>query len=50
MEHLSSEGEAKRDDKNYSFVAAWEYQQEGAKLHEEHFHFEFIKPSVRNYK
>jgi succinate dehydrogenase / fumarate reductase flavoprotein subunit len=50
IEHLSSEGEAKRDDKNYSFVAAWEYQQQGAKLHEQHLHFEFIKPSVRNYK
>ncbi len=50
MEHLSSEGEAKRDDKNYSFVAAWAYQQQGAKLHEQYLHFEFIKPSVRNYK
>lgn len=50
MEHLSSEGEAKRDDKNYSFVAAWACQQQGVKLHEQHLHFEFIKPSVRNYK
>nr|WP_246260736.1 hypothetical protein [Candidatus Ruthia endofausta] len=49
MEYLSSEDEAKRDDKNYSFVAAWD-QQKGAKLHEEHLHFEFIKLSIRNYK
>ncbi len=50
VEYLSLEGEARRDDKNYSFVAAWEYQQDGVRLHEEYLHFEFIKPSVRNYK
>ncbi len=49
-EHLSATGEAKRNDEEFAFVAAWEYQQEGVKLHEEHLHFEFIKPSVRNYK
>ncbi len=49
-EYLSSGGEAKRDDENFSFVSAWEYHKEGAKLHEEHLHFEFIKPTVRNYK
>ncbi|MBT4924091.1 MAG: fumarate reductase/succinate dehydrogenase flavoprotein subunit [Candidatus Thioglobus sp.] len=50
VEHLSPSGEAKRNDEEFSFVAAWEYQQDKVKLHEEHLHFEFIKPTVRNYK
>ena len=50
VEHLSPGGEAKRNDEEFSFVSAWEYQKDGAKLHEEHLHFEFIKPTVRNYK
>jgi len=50
VEHLSPSGEAKRNDEEFSFVAAWEYQQDEVKLHEEHLHFEFIKPTVRNYK
>jgi len=50
VEYLSPSGEAKRNDEEFSFVAAWEYQQDEVKLHEEHLHFEFIKPTVRNYK
>jgi succinate dehydrogenase / fumarate reductase flavoprotein subunit len=51
VEYLSADGEAKRDDENFSFVAVWQYQQnQDPVLHEEHLHFEFIKPSVRNYK
>ncbi len=49
-EHLYSGGEAKRNDEEFSFVAAWEYQQDEVKLHKEHLHFEFIKPTIRNYK
>ena len=49
-EHLSATGEAKRNDEDFAFVAAWEYTKERAKLHQEHLHFEFIKPTVRNYK
>jgi succinate dehydrogenase / fumarate reductase flavoprotein subunit len=50
-EYLSADGEAKRDDENFSFVAVWQYQQDqDPVLHKEHLHFEFIKPSVRNYK
>ena len=49
-EHLSATGEAKRNDEDFAFVAAWEYTKEHAKLHQEHLHFEFIKPTVRNYK
>ena len=50
VEYLSPGGEVKRNDEEFSFVSAWEYQKDGAKLHEEHLHFEFIKPTVRNYK
>lgn len=50
VEYLAADGEAKRNDKDFSFVAAWEYIEEGAKLHEEYLNFEFIKPTVRNYK
>ena len=51
VEYLSADGEAKRDDENFSFVAVWQYQQDqDPVLHKEHLHFEFIKPSVRNYK
>jgi succinate dehydrogenase / fumarate reductase flavoprotein subunit len=50
VEYLSASGEAKRDDENFALVMAWEYQQNGVKLHKEYLHFEFIKPTVRNYK
>jgi succinate dehydrogenase / fumarate reductase flavoprotein subunit len=50
VEHLFLNGEAKRNDENFSYCAAWEFQKEGAKLHKEPLHFDFIKPSVRNYK
>jgi succinate dehydrogenase / fumarate reductase flavoprotein subunit len=50
-EYLSESGEAKRDDKNFSFVAAWEYlQNKEPVLHEENLHFQFLKPTVRDYK
>ena len=51
LEYLSENGEAKRNDESYSHVSAWEYSEEnGPILHKEHLHFEFIKPSVRDYK
>ena len=51
-DHLNEEGEVKRDDENYSYVAAWEYSGDTAKpkLHKEQLHFEFVHPSVRSYK
>jgi succinate dehydrogenase / fumarate reductase flavoprotein subunit len=49
-EYLFPNGEAKRNDEDFSYCAAWEYQESGAKLHKEALYFEFIKPSVRNYK
>ena len=49
MEYLESDGEAKRDDENFAYVAAWEYSEDGAILNKEQLDFEFVKPSVRDY-
>jgi succinate dehydrogenase / fumarate reductase flavoprotein subunit len=45
-------GEAKRDDKNYSYVAAWEYlnDEKAPKLHKEPLKFEFVELKERSYK
>jgi succinate dehydrogenase / fumarate reductase flavoprotein subunit len=51
-EHQTPEGEAKRNDAKFSYVAAWEYQGEDRKekLHKEPLTFEYVKPSERSYK
>ncbi len=49
-EYQTSEGEAERDDENYSYVSAWEYCDGKFNLHKEALHFEFVQPSVRSYK
>ena len=49
LEYLASDGEAKRDDENFAYVAAWEYSQKGTILNKEQLNFEFVKPSVRDY-
>ncbi len=45
-------GEAKRDDENYTFVSAWEYQglPSEAKLHKEELSYENIELKQRSYK
>lgn len=44
-------GEALRDDKNFQFVAAWEYKgPSNFELHKEALEFEIVKPTQRNYK
>lgn len=45
-------GEAKRDDKNYSYVAAWEFlgDEKPPKLHKEPLNFEFVELKERSYK
>ena len=45
-------GEAKRDDANYRYVAAWEYKGDGAEpqLHKEQLEFENVELQVRSYK
>lgn len=51
-EHQTPEGEAKRDDENYSYVAAWEFTGAGKtpNLHKEPLEFEFVKLTQRSYK
>jgi len=51
-EMQTEEGEAKRDDKNFMFVSAWEYKGEESKpeLHKEPLNFEFVPVATRNYK
>jgi succinate dehydrogenase / fumarate reductase, flavoprotein subunit len=51
-EYQTPEGEAKRDDENYSYVAAWEYGGDDVaeKLHKEPLVFENVKLTQRSYK
>lgn len=51
-ESQTPEGEAQRDDANFSYVAAWEYTGNGARpaLNKEPLNFEYVKPSQRSYK
>jgi succinate dehydrogenase / fumarate reductase flavoprotein subunit len=51
-EHQTPEGEAKRDDKKFAYVAAWEYAGVHKKpiLNKEHLKFEYVIPSQRSYK
>jgi succinate dehydrogenase / fumarate reductase flavoprotein subunit len=51
-EHQTEEGEALRDDENFSHVAAWEFNGAGqaAGLHIEPLEFEYVAPTQRSYK
>jgi succinate dehydrogenase / fumarate reductase flavoprotein subunit len=51
-EYQTEEGEAKRDDENFMYVAAWEWKGEGAKaeLHKEPLEYEEVKVTQRSYK
>ena len=50
-ESQTEDGEAKRDDENFSFVAAWEYKGESDwQLNKEPLGFEIVKPTQRSYK
>ena len=50
-ESQTEDGEAKRDDDNYSYVAAWELKGDGNwELHKEALNFEIVKPTQRSYK
>ena len=52
VEHQTDDGEAKRDDQNYSYVAAWEYQgpAQPPKLNKEPLVYEEVHMSTRSYK
>ena len=51
-ESQTPDGEARRDDESFSYVAAWEFQGVGtpAQLHKEALTFEYVKPTQRSYK
>jgi succinate dehydrogenase / fumarate reductase flavoprotein subunit len=49
-EYQSEEGEAKRDDENFSYVGAWEYTGGAPVLHKEELEFEEVHLAVRSYK
>ncbi|MFG3342065.1 fumarate reductase/succinate dehydrogenase flavoprotein subunit [Glycomyces sp. NPDC048151] len=49
-ESQTEDGEAKRDDDNFSYVAAWEFGEDGPVLHKEALEFEYVKPTQRSYK
>lgn len=51
VESQTEDGEAKRDDDNYSYVAAWEYKNESDwQMIKETLSFEIVKPTQRSYK
>lgn len=53
-EHQTEEGEALRNDEDYSYVAAWEYKGVNGELqeelHKEDLEFEFVELKQRSYK
>ena len=51
-EYQTPEGEALRDDVNFSYVACWKYTGEDSKpeLIKEELNYEFVKVQTRNYK
>ena len=51
-EEYQENGEALRDDENYSYVAAWEWTGKSAEpeLHKEPLTFDYVKPTKRSYK
>jgi len=52
VEHETTDGEALRDDKHFSYVSAWEYKgiDKEPELHKEPLEFEHLKPATRSYK
>ncbi len=52
LESQTEEGEAKRDDENFAFVAAWEYKADNQPevLHKEELVFENVHLTQRSYK
>jgi len=51
-EHQTEEGEAKRDDVNFSYVSCWNYKGDDVEpeLLKEELNYEFVKVQTRNYK
>ena len=50
-EFQSPDGEAQRNDEEFSYVSAWEYQSGNKfELHKEELRFEYVQPTLRSYK
>ncbi len=51
-EHQTEEGEAKRDDANFSYVSCWNYKGDDVEpeLLKEELNYQFVKVQTRNYK
>jgi succinate dehydrogenase / fumarate reductase flavoprotein subunit len=51
-EHQTEDGEARRDDEHFAYVAAWEYcgADQGQRLHKEPLQFEYVHLAQRSYK
>ncbi|MBI3472630.1 MAG: fumarate reductase/succinate dehydrogenase flavoprotein subunit [Candidatus Solibacter usitatus] len=51
-EYQTPDGEALRDDENFCYVSAWQYQGEEQKprMHKEPLRFDYVKPAQRSYK
>jgi succinate dehydrogenase / fumarate reductase flavoprotein subunit len=52
VEHQTPDGEARRDDARFTYVAAWEFTgaDKAPTLHQEPLAFELVHPSQRSYK
>jgi succinate dehydrogenase / fumarate reductase, flavoprotein subunit len=51
-EHQTEDGEARRDDERFAYVAAWEYTgaDQPQQLHKEPLEFEYVHLAQRSYK
>ena len=51
-EHQTEDGEAERDDENFAYVGAWEWNGPGQAqtLHKEPLTFDYVHPAQRSYK
>ncbi len=49
-EYQSEEGEAKRNDQDYTYVAAWEWDDNNPIMHKEELKFENVELKTRSYK
>ena len=52
VEHQTEDGEAARDDENFAYVGAWEWNAPGQAqtLHKEALTFDYVHPAQRSYK
>ena len=52
LEHQLADGEAKRDDEHFAYVACWEYKGTGELpvLHKEPLTFDNVHLAIRSYK